>query len=379
MNLCKQHTCTTPEIDEKFQQTAKEKGYQECKICGHVIELKEACNHITCECGHEFCYLCGEEWYVSLCPKGCPKYGQPQYDDEGYNQDGFHRETGRDRQGRTPEETFEDVGPEDGEEDEDDGERSDDEDDDGDIPPALLEHLDAGTLAFILALDPEERMVALAQARFHDGVPEAPDVEDNEDAPVEEDVEDAPVEEDVAYEQESENENDGDGDNDGENYEDNDDEDYGDNGGDSNGERELEMTSEGHDDELPDVQGVHVSAFSAVDSQASPFTPGVIQAGIVPHDVVQAGIYSHNAPGIGQDGATLNPGIVQVGTFATGELPSTLNVPVSTTDNSNNGVVHAQQGVQSGAADHNNAYGSPLYQRDADDDVVMTDAESMDW
>jgi len=40
------HDCKKDEEEEKFRQTAKEKGYQQCTVCGATVELMEACNHI---------------------------------------------------------------------------------------------------------------------------------------------------------------------------------------------------------------------------------------------------------------------------------------------------------------------------------------------
>ncbi|KAI4657741.1 uncharacterized protein J4E78_006129 [Alternaria triticimaculans] len=92
------HKCDQNEDDKKFKQTANEKGYQECFVCGATVELAEACNHITCECGNSFCYICGENWPGM---HGCPQYGPAEYDEEGYNQDGFHRDSGLSREGLT--------------------------------------------------------------------------------------------------------------------------------------------------------------------------------------------------------------------------------------------------------------------------------------
>ncbi|KAF1941973.1 hypothetical protein EJ02DRAFT_346572 [Clathrospora elynae] len=92
------HTCEQNEEDKEFKKTAGEKGYQECFVCGATVELAEACNHITCECGNSFCYICGQNWQGL---HGCPHYGPAVYDEEGYNQLGFHRNTGLNRGGLT--------------------------------------------------------------------------------------------------------------------------------------------------------------------------------------------------------------------------------------------------------------------------------------
>jgi hypothetical protein len=75
-----QHKCSQADDEIEFKKTADEKGYQQCGVCGTTVELAEACNHITCDCGHSFCYICGEQW-PGL--HGCPHYGVPIYDAEG--------------------------------------------------------------------------------------------------------------------------------------------------------------------------------------------------------------------------------------------------------------------------------------------------------
>ncbi|CAA9960022.1 RING finger domain containing protein [Pyrenophora teres f. maculata] len=92
------HECKKDEEQENFKQAAAEKGYQECTGCGAIVELIEACNHITCGCGQSFCYVCGKDWEGH---HACPLYGRPMFDEEGYNQDGFHRDTGLNRNGLT--------------------------------------------------------------------------------------------------------------------------------------------------------------------------------------------------------------------------------------------------------------------------------------
>lgn len=36
--------------------------YRQCRKCKNVIERSKGCNHMTCICKHEFCYLCGGDW-----------------------------------------------------------------------------------------------------------------------------------------------------------------------------------------------------------------------------------------------------------------------------------------------------------------------------
>ncbi|GAB1313329.1 hypothetical protein MFIFM68171_03539 [Madurella fahalii] len=56
--------------DTALQETlrlAAEQGWQRCSSCQSVVELHHGCNHITCRCGYQFCYVCGERWKTCGC------------------------------------------------------------------------------------------------------------------------------------------------------------------------------------------------------------------------------------------------------------------------------------------------------------------------
>ncbi|CAO2180443.1 unnamed protein product [Urochloa humidicola] len=57
----RQHPHARPE-DARFENLAKERLWRQCVKCRHMIELADGCYHMTCVCGHEFCYTCGKEW-----------------------------------------------------------------------------------------------------------------------------------------------------------------------------------------------------------------------------------------------------------------------------------------------------------------------------
>ncbi|OCK85732.1 hypothetical protein K432DRAFT_399997 [Lepidopterella palustris CBS 459.81] len=163
------HECIVQEEDRQFKKAVQEHGYQECFNCGATIELTEACNHMSCDCGTEFCYVCGREWEGL---HGCPHYGQPDYDEEGYNQDGFHKDTGLNREGRTRSEEL-GVHEENDEEDESDpdGDNEDEEEDEfawQDIP----------------GMTPEEREMARVLQQIQDAengyIPEPDEDEESE-------------------------------------------------------------------------------------------------------------------------------------------------------------------------------------------------------
>jgi hypothetical protein len=42
-------------------------GYRECPGCGEDVERSSGCSHMTCTCGQDFCYSCGD----SLSDDGC--------------------------------------------------------------------------------------------------------------------------------------------------------------------------------------------------------------------------------------------------------------------------------------------------------------------
>ncbi|KAJ5584347.1 uncharacterized protein N7459_004147 [Penicillium hispanicum] len=67
--LCKQpsHTDECDEIQDELRELGKTQGWQECAKCGHLLELHTGCYHMTCRCGHQFCYLCGLPWKTCEC------------------------------------------------------------------------------------------------------------------------------------------------------------------------------------------------------------------------------------------------------------------------------------------------------------------------
>ncbi|KAH8810776.1 hypothetical protein F5884DRAFT_259961 [Xylogone sp. PMI_703] len=78
---CRLSTCTNCKAeahggdcpnDTSLQEVlliARENGWQRCYSCKRVIELEHGCNHMTCRCGAQFCYICGLEWKTCTCPQ----------------------------------------------------------------------------------------------------------------------------------------------------------------------------------------------------------------------------------------------------------------------------------------------------------------------
>ncbi|KAK4449336.1 hypothetical protein QBC34DRAFT_405667 [Podospora aff. communis PSN243] len=46
---------------------AEEEGWRRCSKCAVLVEHREACQHMTCRCGNEFCYVCGAQWRTCAC------------------------------------------------------------------------------------------------------------------------------------------------------------------------------------------------------------------------------------------------------------------------------------------------------------------------
>ncbi|KXT08387.1 hypothetical protein AC579_7305 [Pseudocercospora musae] len=71
--MCKMpsHSGDCPE-DEALQQlleTTEQQQWQRCPTCKAIVELNTGCNHITCRCGANFCYVCAAPWRTCGCPQ----------------------------------------------------------------------------------------------------------------------------------------------------------------------------------------------------------------------------------------------------------------------------------------------------------------------
>ncbi|KAL3701777.1 hypothetical protein R1sor_019799 [Riccia sorocarpa] len=64
--------------DVKLKTLASGNKWQQCKKCRLMIELAYGCNHITCRCGHEFCYICGASWANKRATCRCALWDEAQ-------------------------------------------------------------------------------------------------------------------------------------------------------------------------------------------------------------------------------------------------------------------------------------------------------------
>lgn len=66
-----------PKLLEKLdEELATKEGWKQCPGCKNMVEKSDGCNFMTCECGHEFCYLCGGTLMNNM---PCDCQGQPAW------------------------------------------------------------------------------------------------------------------------------------------------------------------------------------------------------------------------------------------------------------------------------------------------------------
>jgi len=61
------------------------KKLQRCSKCERWVEKNTGCNHMTCICSHEFCYVCGADY---PCQTNHP-YREDEDDDESDYDDDY--------------------------------------------------------------------------------------------------------------------------------------------------------------------------------------------------------------------------------------------------------------------------------------------------
>lgn len=53
--------------EDEVREWAKGKNVRQCEQCRRFIESEGGCNHMTCKCGYQFCFRCGEQWKLGAC------------------------------------------------------------------------------------------------------------------------------------------------------------------------------------------------------------------------------------------------------------------------------------------------------------------------
>ncbi|KAL1890806.1 hypothetical protein Cpir12675_005231 [Ceratocystis pirilliformis] len=62
-----QGDCPADQGLEQMTVLAGEMGWKRCIDCRAMVEHREACQHMTCRCGAQFCYVCGQRWQSCHC------------------------------------------------------------------------------------------------------------------------------------------------------------------------------------------------------------------------------------------------------------------------------------------------------------------------
>lgn len=83
-------------------------NYKKCPRCGVFMERTAGCNHITCKCGHQWCYMCKGDWSTHGSHTGghyrCNIYeeakNKTQLDWEGYSPEERDRVFAKDKEKR---------------------------------------------------------------------------------------------------------------------------------------------------------------------------------------------------------------------------------------------------------------------------------------
>ncbi|OQE41209.1 hypothetical protein PENCOP_c005G04952 [Penicillium coprophilum] len=61
--------CPMDESLHAVLEMAEAENWRRCFNCQTMVALNLGCNHMTCRCGREFCYVCGLVWKACDCPR----------------------------------------------------------------------------------------------------------------------------------------------------------------------------------------------------------------------------------------------------------------------------------------------------------------------
>ena len=59
--------------DVMFYDFVKGHKFKKCTQCQFWVEKNEGCDHMTCRCGYQFCYICGGKYMACECKPGQPR------------------------------------------------------------------------------------------------------------------------------------------------------------------------------------------------------------------------------------------------------------------------------------------------------------------
>jgi len=64
---CGHYQFMSAQNKDAITKLCRQMNWMRCFECGHVVEKSAGCNHITCVCGNQFCYVCGKTWGTCAC------------------------------------------------------------------------------------------------------------------------------------------------------------------------------------------------------------------------------------------------------------------------------------------------------------------------
>lgn len=108
---CQEYQRRAPQlhsVDAKFHLLAKNSRWKRCTKCKHMIELAEGCNHMTCRCGFEFCYVCGAEWKNKKATCNCVLWDENNIIREPLTDDEYDSEEEEEEEDYESDDYFED-------------------------------------------------------------------------------------------------------------------------------------------------------------------------------------------------------------------------------------------------------------------------------
>jgi len=59
--------CPKIVAENAILEIARDAGWRQCFRCCRMVELSGGCNHMTCVCRAQFCYVCGVQWKNCTC------------------------------------------------------------------------------------------------------------------------------------------------------------------------------------------------------------------------------------------------------------------------------------------------------------------------
>ncbi|KAI2466776.1 hypothetical protein F4781DRAFT_404783 [Annulohypoxylon bovei var. microspora] len=59
--------CKGPVLDPVLKEMAKKNRWKICPHCSRIVSRNDGCFHIKCQCGGQFCYICGLAWKTCSC------------------------------------------------------------------------------------------------------------------------------------------------------------------------------------------------------------------------------------------------------------------------------------------------------------------------